>query len=123
MKLKHYMEHIRECHAYSPAFAITCGLNGCPRTFKNFLSFRTHVYEWHGGDPNISNDSTVALDTPEQDIAEDVSSDLTVALDTPEQEQDVTEEVASVAGDASNVDRNEAAIYHNDAGIVHMIKC
>ena len=31
--------------------------------------------------------------------------------------------IASVAGDASNVDRNEAAIYHNDAGIVHIIKC
>ena len=63
------------------------------------------------------------LDTPEQDIAEDVSSYSTVALDTPEQEQYVTEEVASVAGDASNVDRNGAAIYHNDAGIVHIIKC
>ena len=51
------MQHIRECHAYSPAFTITCGLNGCPRKFTKFPSFRTHVYEWHSGDPNVSNTS------------------------------------------------------------------
>ena len=47
------MQHIRECHAYSPAFHLTCGMNGCPRTFKNFLTFRTHVYRWHSGYPNL----------------------------------------------------------------------
>ncbi len=49
------MQHIREFHAYSPAFTITCGLNGCPRTFTKFSSFRSHVYDWHAGDPLISN--------------------------------------------------------------------
>ena len=49
------MEHVTEYHAVSPTFAITCGMNGCLHKFKNFLSFRTHMYQWHGGDPNVSN--------------------------------------------------------------------
>ncbi len=58
MKLRDYMQHIRECHTYSPSFEITCGMNGCPKRFKKFRSFKSHVYDWHGGDPNVSNTST-----------------------------------------------------------------
>ncbi len=36
-------------------------MNGCLRQFKNFLSFRTHVYQWHGGDPNVSNNPAVYM--------------------------------------------------------------
>lgn len=66
------MEHIREYHAISTTFFITCGMNGCLRRFKNFLSFRTHVYQWHGGDPNVSNNPVVLMDPPDQDPNEEL---------------------------------------------------
>ncbi len=34
MRLRHYMEHIREYHAVSTTFTVTCGMNGCLRQFK-----------------------------------------------------------------------------------------
>lgn len=55
MQLKHYMAHIRDCHSYLPGFSITCGMYGCPRQFKTWSTFRTHVYERHGSDPSMSN--------------------------------------------------------------------
>lgn len=55
MKLRHYIEHIKECHSYLPGFSITCGLYGCPRNFSSFSSFRSHVYEIHGSDPLVTN--------------------------------------------------------------------
>lgn len=55
MELKHYLSHIREVHSYLPGFSITCGMYGCPRTFRNFLTFRSHIYDLHGGDSGITN--------------------------------------------------------------------
>ncbi len=55
MKLKHYIQHIKEYHAHSPTFSITCGLYGCPRTFHNMKTFQNHVYDVHGGDPLVTN--------------------------------------------------------------------
>ena len=48
------MEHVREHHATSPIF-------GCLRSFKKFLSFKTHVYQWRGGDPNVSNNPALPV--------------------------------------------------------------
>lgn len=55
MELKHYVAHIREIHSYIPGFSITCGMYGCPQTFKKFATFRSHLYNIHGGDPDITN--------------------------------------------------------------------
>lgn len=55
MELKHYLKHIKECHSFLPGFTLTCGMYGCPKTFKVFSTFRTHVYEMHGSDPQITN--------------------------------------------------------------------
>lgn len=56
IKLKDLLDHIKECHSQLPNFWITCGLNGCPNKYGNFLSFRTHVYQWHAGDPHVYNE-------------------------------------------------------------------
>ncbi len=55
------MEHIREHHAVSTTFSNTCGMNGCLRHFKNFLSFRMHVYQWHEGDSDVSKNPTIYM--------------------------------------------------------------
>ncbi len=40
--------HMRVVHAREPGFRVQCGIQGCPRSFKNFGTFRNHVYAIHG---------------------------------------------------------------------------
>lgn len=88
------MEHIREYHAVSMTFTIPCGINGCLRQFKNFLSFRTHVYQWHGGDPNVSNNPAVYMVPSQQ-------TPLQQQPDVPDNTED-------------EVNRNETSYISND---------
>lgn len=41
------MRHIRAVHSWEPGLRITCGCNGCPRTFRNFHTFKGHLYKDH----------------------------------------------------------------------------
>lgn len=41
--------HIKFAHAHEPGFTVQCNLQGCKRTFKNFSTFRNHVYCFHEG--------------------------------------------------------------------------
>ena len=41
------LRHIGEIHSHSPNFFIRCGIHHCPQTYKNFHSFRSHVYRKH----------------------------------------------------------------------------
>lgn len=34
-------------HAHDPGFYICCGIEGCPRTYSNFYSFKKHLYRKH----------------------------------------------------------------------------
>jgi len=43
------LQHIGLKHRYDPRFSITCGLSGCPKTYLNFFTFRSHVYKSHKG--------------------------------------------------------------------------
>jgi len=47
LDVKEYVQHIRLFHAHIPDFKITCGIEGCQRTFANFGTFRNHVYDIH----------------------------------------------------------------------------
>ena len=42
-----YLTHIRISHADVPGFKIICGLQGCKRSFTDFLTYRNHVYAHH----------------------------------------------------------------------------
>lgn len=41
------LQHMRSVHSSDPNFLVTCGLNGCPRTFRKFSSFYQHIYRNH----------------------------------------------------------------------------
>lgn len=41
------LRHIRSEHTLDPRFMKRCGINDCPRTFKKFESWRSHVYRHH----------------------------------------------------------------------------
>ena len=45
-----YVKHIRIFHAHDPSFKITCGINGCQRTYSNFRTFVNHVSSVHTTD-------------------------------------------------------------------------
>ena len=41
------LRHIGEVHKHDPYFFIRCGIVHCPQTYKNYDSFRSHVYRKH----------------------------------------------------------------------------
>ena len=76
-------------HRCDANFHITCGINGCVRTYQNYYSFRKHLNRAHHGDASASVDNTdsvvdhVLIDEPEVDVVRkepDVDSIRTSAL-------------------------------------------
>jgi hypothetical protein len=41
------LRHIGAVHSFDPRFSITCGIDGCQATYKNFASYKTHIYRKH----------------------------------------------------------------------------
>ncbi len=41
------LRHIGDIHKHDADFQIQCGLRQCPETYKNYASFRSHVYRKH----------------------------------------------------------------------------
>ena len=42
-----FLSHLRLIHASEAGFQMSCGLQGCQRTFNNFFTYRNHVYSMH----------------------------------------------------------------------------
>lgn len=45
--LKAVIRHIGAVHARDPDFHVVCGIQGCVRTYKNYSSFKKHMYRHH----------------------------------------------------------------------------
>ena len=41
------LSHIRVVQSSEPGFRIQCNFQGCRRSFKNFSTFRNHIYGYH----------------------------------------------------------------------------
>lgn len=41
------LRHIAAVHRFDPGLSIHCNINGCPETYCNYESFRSHVYRKH----------------------------------------------------------------------------
>ena len=72
------LQHVSRVHASSPSFSVTCGLDGCLRTYKNNGSYQKHVKKMHLRyfDIVVESDSATAVDISElnnypQDISDD----------------------------------------------------
>lgn len=46
-KLCKLLTHISQNHSLDYRFFITCGLENCPQTFRNFASYKSHLYRKH----------------------------------------------------------------------------
>ena len=44
---KLWLGHLRHVHSHDPNFHVTCGIESCPATFKNFSTLYSHVYRKH----------------------------------------------------------------------------
>ena len=40
-------KHIGLVHSHEPNFHLSCGIQGCPRTYQNYYSFRKHSQRRH----------------------------------------------------------------------------
>lgn len=47
VSLKLLLDHLRRNHGSDPNFHLLCGLDGCPRTYRRFVSFRNHLIRKH----------------------------------------------------------------------------
>ena len=45
--LKRVIRHIGRVHCHDPAFHVHCGIESCPRTYRNFHSYKKHMYLKH----------------------------------------------------------------------------
>ena len=41
------LSHLRIVHSHDPRFNVTCGVDGCTRTFRSFSALYSHIYRQH----------------------------------------------------------------------------
>jgi len=58
--LKGVVCHIGSVHAHGANFHVTCGLQGCPRTYTNFHSYKKHMYSRHRDTLEVESSPTVS---------------------------------------------------------------
>ena len=83
-----FLSHLRLIHASEAGFQITCGLQGCQRTFNNFYTYRNHVYSMHdlSGLVSITIGSTdssmnIEITTNSTDV-DNTNTDIEMSYDT-----------------------------------------
>lgn len=83
--LSDLMRHIRLFHADEPNFKIDCTLQGCCRSYKNYHTYRNHIYAFHStssGDLDIQQSEVTTVsesqesgDESEADVSDHDDSD------------------------------------------------
>lgn len=69
-----YLSHLRLIHAHEAGFQVSCGLQGCARTFRNFYTYRNHLYSMHDLDALASTTTNETTD----DAAMVATSDIEI---------------------------------------------
>ena len=74
--MKRILRHVGLVHAHDPHFHVVCGMEGCCRSYSNFLSYKKHLYRKHRmylDHSSVTLDSSISLE--DRDIAVNVSED------------------------------------------------
>ena len=50
------LSHLRIVHSSDPRFNVTCGVDGCSRTFRTFPALYSHIYRQHKSSGKIMRD-------------------------------------------------------------------
>ena len=56
--LRQLLHHIGKKHRHEPNFHVLCGIDGCTKTYKNFISYRNHMIRKHEVTRTEQNDTT-----------------------------------------------------------------
>ena len=78
-----YLSHLRVIHAHEAGFQVSCGLQGCPRTFKNFYTYRNHVYSMHDLDDITTNetiDDATTVGTTDVEMPDEMNLSTEMAI-------------------------------------------
>ena len=62
-------------HADTSSFNIQCNLQGCSRTFKNFKTYKTHIYAYHNTTSFELTSEQCGEETREEDRDDSAQSD------------------------------------------------
>lgn len=113
-----YINHVRLFHAYKPDFRITCGINGCLRSYTNLGTFKNHVSAAHYSDDQcrdsqvVSNDEGLICYNDDPNTSdEDLQSDSDDEYSEPDSDFSIVNAVTDTALDAeeSNSDLMECS--------------
>ena len=83
-KISHYVNHLRLFHCHQPNFKVTCGIDGCVRTFTNIGTFKNHISLVHHdnfpalSDPSETDISPQPSEHSEAEAEADDSRDIDV---------------------------------------------
>ena len=89
LNISRLIKHIELFHSHEPSFRITCGIDGCLRSFHNFKVFRNHTYASHGANSaRARQNSEHAVDSDhDEDSIEDSEGNTGESIITSEQLQ------------------------------------
>ncbi len=69
-KFESVLRHIGSVHSCEPSFHITCGIDGCPRTYRSYRSFRRHLRTNHVEvDCNTQRETNIFLGLDEDNLS------------------------------------------------------
>ena len=72
------MRHIGEVHRFDPGLVIHCGIEHCPQTYRNYESFRSHVYRKHRNTLHPMSSSTVSDETTDTTHELELQSEMEI---------------------------------------------
>ena len=80
-----FLSHLRLIHASEAGFQVSCGLQGCQRTFTNFYTYRNHVYSMHdlsGLDSITVGSNNPSMNTTNSTGVDNTNTDIEMSHDT-----------------------------------------
>ena len=90
LSLTDFLKHVKLLHSHQPGFNITCRINGCIRSFKNFRTFQDHVSAFHRGPGTEDGDNRVVDNREDGDGEVDCDCDEDNEFQSSPEPQSVT---------------------------------
>lgn len=118
---KAVLRHIRSVHSFDPSFEIVCGINDCPRSYKNFLSYKKHIIRKHLDvyDPQRSSRVNSCRNASSSEDDEDADSDM-AAYSSNSPSHIVLD--STVADSESTGEINESDLWNENLAALFILK-
>ena len=112
MTYKKVVRHLGTVHAHESAFYVECCVPGCPRTYTNFHSYKSHLYKKHRD----------VIDLPSTSETNDTFLPSTTEIETPiPQSNTCTSEPDLPVVSTSTLRQREAALFIFKAKHLHKV--